>query len=72
MTEEPTPAQEAARRKDTDDPRDAWVVCPECGSDEAVVVYPRDPYVACPECGAMEIMYRNADEDYMEWARGQY
>ena len=39
-----------------DTPSD-WIVCPECGSDEAVIIDWRpdnDTTLGCPDCGARE------------------
>jgi uncharacterized Zn finger protein len=35
-----------------------WIVCPECGSEEAVIIDWRpdpDTTLKCPDCGAIEM-----------------
>lgn len=50
--------QQTAQDKTHDDARDEWLVCPECGSDQAVVVSIRYGLTAaCPACGATLRLY---------------
>lgn len=54
----PLNAQERAQEKDHEDARDEWVVCPECGSADAVVItLYYDAHAACPDCGASREIY---------------
>lgn len=58
---DPTPGA-AGELRYADDDHDAWVVCPECGSDDALLkVYPTrggrtgDRHFECPDCGRRTI-----------------